>query len=151
MHDRRIFIMTYCLPLDTVTSADFLYHRYQSVNCIPSSHCAMLLSGPGAGDAHDLFLSRRLLRKISFCFNVIIVKISERYAGVLKRMVTINLPAAVIFLMGYYWPVTLLFAVAGVACIFCHTRKKRWRVTGIIVAAIVMLPAVWLWWVFLTS
>ena len=62
-------------------------------------------------------------------------------------MITIGWPAAIIFLMGYYWPVTLLFAITLTAVIFNCTKQAIWRVLSIILAAIFMIPAAWLLWI----
>lgn len=65
-------------------------------------------------------------------------------------MVTIGWPAAIIFLIGYYWPVTLSFAITLIATVFYHTKNVTWRVLSLILAVIVMIPAIWLLWVTLS-
>lgn len=65
-------------------------------------------------------------------------------------MVTIGWPTAIIFLMGYYWPVTLSFAITLIVVIFYYTKNVTWRISGLILAVIVMIPAIWLLWVFLS-
>lgn len=65
-------------------------------------------------------------------------------------MITISWPAAIIILMGIYWPVTLSLAVAFIVVIFACTNKVTWRIVGVILAVICMVPAIWLFWISLT-
>lgn len=65
-------------------------------------------------------------------------------------MITIGWPAAIVFLMGYYWPVALMLAITLTACIFICTKKMTWRISGVILAVIIMSPAIWFFWISLT-
>ncbi len=65
-------------------------------------------------------------------------------------MVTIGWPTAIIFIIGYYWPVSFFVAISLVVCIFSLTKKTIWRILGGILAMVIMTPAILLWWISLT-
>ena len=40
-------------------------------------------------------------------------------------MFTIGWPTAIVFIMGYYWPVSLFLAISLIACSFTFTKKNN--------------------------
>ncbi|EPG3800588.1 hypothetical protein MBO10_005185, partial [Klebsiella pneumoniae] len=66
------------------------------------------------------------------------------------HMLTIGWPTAIVFIMGYYWPVSLFLAISLIACSFTFTKKTTWRILGATLAVVIMIPAFFLWWISLT-
>lgn len=64
-------------------------------------------------------------------------------------MVTITWSAKIIFLLGYYWPVTVTLAIALVVVVWYHTKMLTCRVLGIVLAGILITPVAWLYWISL--